>query len=421
MRAFLKKHYHWIIAVVVLLQCGFHGGASNTYTGVHLIPVTEALGLTRTEFSLGGSAKSVVGVLATMCSGFLLTRYGYRITASICMCFAACVYLLLSGMNSYPVYLLCSAMMGITAGVCNTAGATRIVSNWFHRRFGTVLGMVTAATGLCGSLLNIGQSAAVENISWRASYLLVAVIFGIIALLVWFVVRDHPSQLKLAPYGEGQREPGKTPRRRTDWEGPTMRQMIRRPAFYLMSIATFLSGVSVYLAFSFTIPHLRDCGLTAAQASTINSMLLLCLTGTKFLAGLLSDLMGARKVTLLCSFTTIFGLILLRLVDSFGLAVVAVLIYALAVPITTVTIPLLAAALFGYRAQPQYTGIFLAMVTASSVVSGPISNAVYDLTGSYSPAFLGGAVLAAVTSVLYLVLYRLADRDRAAMELKAEN
>ena len=43
-----------------------------------------------------------------------------------------------------------------------------------------------------------------------------------------------------------------------------------------------------------------------------------------------------------------FGLILLTMVNNFGLAAVAVLVYALGVPITTVTIPLLAASLFGY-------------------------------------------------------------------------
>ena len=143
--------------------------------------------------------------------------------------------------------------------------------------------------------------------------------------------------------------------------------------------------------------------------------LLLCLTGSKILAGFLCDAIGARKVALICMVFNIAGLILLATVGGMTSAIIAIIIYSLALPILTVVIPLLAVSLFGYQAQTQYTGIFLSMASAAAIVASPISNAIYDRIGTYNPVFF---VAAGVTVLLmggYLLMYRLADKQKAAI------
>ena len=44
---YIKKNYHWIIAAIALVQLLIYGGAVNNYSGYHMIPVTEALGISR--------------------------------------------------------------------------------------------------------------------------------------------------------------------------------------------------------------------------------------------------------------------------------------------------------------------------------------------------------------------------------------
>ncbi len=68
---FLKKHYHWIIVAVVLLQLFVYGGLGNTFANLHTIPVSEALGISRGEFSIPVSAKGLFGMLSTFISGFV--------------------------------------------------------------------------------------------------------------------------------------------------------------------------------------------------------------------------------------------------------------------------------------------------------------------------------------------------------------
>ena len=51
MKASIKQHFHWIIAIVVFLEIVVFGGTINSVS-VYLIPITESLGVTRGEYAL---------------------------------------------------------------------------------------------------------------------------------------------------------------------------------------------------------------------------------------------------------------------------------------------------------------------------------------------------------------------------------
>ena len=103
----------------------------------------------------------------------------------------------------------------------------------------------------------------------------------------------------------------------------------------------------------------------------------------------------------------------LILANSYLAFLGAMLVFSIGLPLVTVTIPLLATELFGYKAQAEYSGIFLSMTYAATIIAAPISNAVFDAVRSYHPAFFSALALSLVTMLLYLLLYRLAGKDQA--------
>lgn len=412
---YIRKHYHWIIAATLFLMMGIRGGIGNNLPGLHLIPVTEALSITRAQFALAGSACSVVAMLSTMFSGALISRYGCRSLMAIFLLVGATSAFLMGMASTYSIFFLGYVLWGMTNGFCSDAIATRIVSGWFHKHRGAVLGAVASATGLGGSIVCIFQSAMIEKYSYHASYYLAAILLVFCCLLVVIFIRKHPTDMGLDPYGYGE-QVAHTKREHDDhWHGLSMKQMAKTPAFYMMIAGTFISCVLPYLAFNVIVPHLQDCGLTASQASSMQSILLLCLTGSKILAGFLCDAIGAKKVAILCMAFDVAGMILLTMVTGMTSAIIAIVIYSLALPILTVVIPLLGVSLFGYRAQAKYTGIFLSMVSAASIVASPISNAIYDKIGTYSPVFFTAAGITVLLIGMYLLMYRLADKQKAAI------
>ncbi|MBQ3075091.1 MAG: MFS transporter [Clostridia bacterium] len=408
----LLDNYHWIIAAVTLLMLFIYGGAANNFSSLHIIPVSEALGISRTTFSLIFSIKSIMSMLASYFSGAILKKFGFRATSSAFLLIAAVSYVALSLMNSYWVFVVCAFAMGSAASFCGTTGATNIISVWFHRHRGTVLGFVSAATGLGGSVMCIAQNAAMERFTWRGSFAFCAIACGIIFILVFSFLRNKPSDMGLEAYGEGEEITGKRKRiSERAFPGMDMKTLHRAPSFYLMIVCTFLSCLGVYLAFNTVLPFLKDCGYSDAKAASLQSTMMLLFTGTKLLVGFFTDRVGAEKVNTTCVLFGAVSLFLLAASTGYGVASIAVILYTIAIPLVTITVPLLAFSLFGYSAQGQYTGVFISVIYAASFLSSPLSNLIHDTLGSYRPAYYLAAALLAIDLILYPILYKTAKRD----------
>ena len=229
MKKFLKENYHWIVAVVGLLQLFTYGGIINNFSGYHLIPVSEALGISRTQFALANTTRSFIAIFGNLLSGALIGRIGYRKSAALCLCLSTVANILFAVMNSFWMLVLGCACMGLCGGICGAAGISQMINLWFHRKRGFVLGIITAATGLGSATLGFVQAYAIEHLSWRYSFGFAALVLFLSAALMFLLVRDTPEEMGLKPYGEGEIAVKK--RSSTAWEGLSLEQIKRHPGF----------------------------------------------------------------------------------------------------------------------------------------------------------------------------------------------
>lgn len=417
MLKFLKKHYHWIIAAVALLQLLIYGGAVNNFSGYHLIPVTEGLEISRTAFSLANSLRSVVGLFSTLFSGVLIHRFGHRRTAAAGLVIAGAAYVVYATMDSYWQLLVGSAMMGLAAGVCASGAVSRLLNSWFHKYRGTVLGIVTAATGVGSTVLGLVQTWAIENVSWRMSFTIAAGLQLGLAVLVYLLVRNIPEDMGLRPFGEGQLLTDVKKSNASRWAGYTMEQLKKKPAFYLMHLCALLSCVCVLATQYNLVPYMQDCGMSATRTGKIYGTMMLLLGIIKLSMGALCDAIGPKRVAILCHVACAAGLTLvMTLPQTDGAMIGALIVYDLCIPLTTMMFPLLSVELFGYHAQSQYIGTIMAMTQAANILSAPMANAVRDTMGSYAPAFWVVAAVALGLIALYGLLFSMAGRDKKKLQ-----
>jgi sugar phosphate permease len=335
---------------------------------------------------------------------------------------AALGFVILGFSQNLAMLILGAAVIGIAEGFCTTAAASRMVTTWFHSHQGLILGLVTASTGLGGSLFSVILSRVIEASGWRASYWLSGLLVAAVGLLLLLCVRNRPADLGLRPFGESI-DHGKKPKKETrdHWSGYEVREVYRKPTFYLMILVVFLSCCCSYVAFSVVSPHLQDCGMTAQQAATVQSVMLLALAASKFICGALSDVLGAKVINLMCMICTVLGLLLFAEVGGMPMAIAAAVVYSVALVLTTITVPLLSSSLFGYHPQGAIIGIFMALVPAASVITNPVINMLYDRIGSYRPIFRGGAIASLAVTGMMLLLFVLAAIDRKKYEKKHPN
>lgn len=411
----LKKHYFWVIAVIVLIQHMVSGGINNNLPSLFLVPVTQQLGISRGVYSLAYSLKGISAMISTALSGGIMLRFGYRksVLVSLAVTFTGMIILSFSGNGM--IFALGCVVLGMGDGICISAGAAKIVSSWFYCRKGTVLGFITAGTGIGGSLSCILLSNVIENNGWRNAYLCSAGLIAVVFVVLFLLVKNRPEEMGLQPYGFGNAEKGKTAANKDWWPGYSMKEMVRRPLFYMMCVGTFFSCVCATMVLNVMVAHLQDRGISTQDAVAMQSVLLLLLAAYKFAFGTASDRIGARPVMLCCLVCEVVSLALFGLISSPVMAWIAIAVYGAALPVTTVMIPLVSTSLFGYQAQTSYVGIFFAMAQVASIVTAPIANLFYDKLGSYTPVFLVAAIVSGLLIILYLIMYQMSDLQRKSL------
>ena len=302
-------------------------------------------------------------------------------------------------------------LLGLGEGICLQAGPPQIVRHWFHKHQGTVLGFITAATGLGGSALCLVFSGIIEAKGWQSAFLCGGILFSLVAVLTFAIIRNHPEEKGLKPYGESQHT-YKKQKVTLKWEGFSMAQLTRMPSFYLLLLGSFFSCFCFYTLWHTIVPHLRNEGFTAIQATSVQSALLLVLTCAKLGVGGLCDRIGGKWIALLCLSCSAAGLGLMAFSHNTYLMWAAALLLSCGAPLTTLTIPLLTLDLFGYRTQAMAVGFFMSTVSVGAMVAVPIANAVFDKLGTYRPVYAVAALVTLGLIGLYGSIYLMVGRAK---------
>ena len=80
-------------------------------------------------------------MVSTLVTGFLLHRFGYRKSAIVSLISFAGGLMLLAFARSLTVIGIAYGIMGLSHGICTTAGAVWMVKSWFRKHQGLLLGI----------------------------------------------------------------------------------------------------------------------------------------------------------------------------------------------------------------------------------------------------------------------------------------
>ena len=408
----IKKHYHWLVALLVFLEMIIYGGLINS-ASVFILPISKALQVPTAQYSVATMPYTVVCFLGTSFSGYLFARFGYKKVALVSIALVAGSLVMTATATNIYLFALSKVLFGLGYGACFTAGSVKIIKDWFWKHQGLVLGAVSMATGLGGSLMTLLLSRLISTAGWRSANWVAAGLMGCIGLL-YLLLKDRPEQLGLRPYGFGSlpKNSKKAPADGRDWPGYPMKEQWKRPTFYIMCVCVLASCICLYTTSSFVVPHFISIGLSDATASSYQAIYMLTLAVAKLAIGLLYDRFGAKPVMLGCMACAVAGQAFLGWFTDPVLSLVGILLFAVGLCMTSIMIPLLTAPLFGYRASLSVNGIFLGLSSFSALFSNLISSVCFDATGLYTPVYRVTAIINVGVTALYLVLFALAKKER---------
>ena len=414
----IRQNYHWVIALLAFLEMIVFGGLLNS-ASVYIIPISEALEVTRGAYALATMPYSITCTVSTMVSGYLFQKFGYKKSAIASLILITVSLVITATCRTLWGFCFSKILMGMGYGVCFTAGAVRIVKDWFFKHQGLVVGLVSMSSGLGGSLLTIILTELIADYGWRMANMITAAVMAVITLS-YLLLRDRPDEMGLRPFGFGQLPKNKKKARQEDhsWAGFSFQELLRHPLFYVMCAATLTTCVMLYLTSGVVIPHFQDQGFSPADAAMYQSVYMLAVAVGKLLCGALCDKIGPKPITIACMVCAAAGQWILGVTADPALSYVGILLFAIGLCMSSIMIPLLAAPLFGYQACLSVNGIFLAMASLATIFSSPISNLFYDKIGSYSPVFRVAAIVNGGLIAVYFLMFAMAKRERTLFEAR---
>lgn len=405
----------WIVlagVIVALLQGMFYVYGF----GVFYLPLLAAMGTTRA--ALGGviGLSRLEGGLISPVAGWLIDTYGPRRLMFLSLAILGLGFIALSQVTA--LWMLYVVFLVMSAG--SSLGSTRAVNiavvNWFVRKRGLALGILTAGFGLGGSL---GWALAwiIGTYGWQTASVIAGLTFMVVGFPLTLVVRHRPEEMGLRPDGVPAQEKGRGPGAEMEGGGEgraggpetassaadfTPRQALASPAFWLLALAfggwsTIVTVVTVYQVPFFT----EEMHVPFVQAAAVASLFPAISVGARLGFGWLGDRANPRLLLVGIFLLMAAGLVVLSRLPSLAWAPLYLLLlapaYGGAIPLRS----LIVANFFGRRNFGTISG-FMQLVDLPGSVLGPVFLGwVFDTFGSYRPGFL---VIAALTGVGTLAL-----------------
>jgi len=398
-------YYGWILLAAVVFVV-LAGSGIRAVFGVFIKPIEAEFGWTRQQLS-GAAALSlfVLGAVGPAV-GWLADIWGPRRVMLLAAATLGVGTILASFVaHLWQLYASAGVLMAVGAGGLSMATISTIAARWFVARRGLILGILGGAMS-AGQMLVVPLSMIIIHLyGWRSSFLWLGIGVLLVALpLILAFVRDDPKDMGLEPYGKGT-PAGKVFGGATDERRVPVSEAMGVPAFWLLALTFFVCGyTSNGLVLTHLIPHAAEHGFSEMHAAqALGLMGAMNIVGT-VLSGWICDRYGRKGP--LAFYYGVRGLSLIFLLYVWNVpslhifAAIFGLNYISTVPPTTT----MTANIFGRLSVGALSGWIFFSHQVGSAIGAWAGGAIFDVTGSYSWAFLSAAVMAFVAAGLSLLI-----------------
>lgn len=407
-----RIHPAWWVAAVAFLALLAAAGF-RAAPGALMVPLNEDLGWSTTVMSLAVSINLLLYGLVAPFAAALMDRFGIR------QIVAAALTLIAVGAGgsvfmtaSWHLLVFWGVLIGTGTGSMALVFAATIANRWFVRRRGLVMGILTAGSAT-GQLIFLPPVAAIaESSGWQAASLLVAGVALAAVPVVWLVLRDHPEDRGVLPYGADPavhtppvRATGNAARRAIDG----LVYASKRPAFWALAVAFAICGATTngLIGIHF-IPSAHDHGMAATTAAGLLALVgIFDIAGT-IASGWLTDKFDPRLLLVVYYTFRGLGLVMLPWLLSDAIhpsMVLFIVIYGLDWVATVPPTALLCREIFGEHGTIVFGWVFAAHQIGAAVAALS-AGIIRDTFGTYTYAWWGGAALCVIAALLSLAVRR---------------
>lgn len=266
-----RIHRAWFVAAVTFVTI-IGAAAFRSLPGLLIDPLNQDFGWSRGTISAAVSINLALYGLTAPFAAALMDRFGIRRVVAVALTMIAIGSGLTVWMTAAWQLLLCwGLLVGLGSGSMALAFAATVTNRWFTERRGLVTGILTAASA-SGQLIFLPLLAwIVETHHWRPAAVTVALAALAVVPFVWLLLRDHPADVGLKPYGAKEFVPKPPPARGAARRAITVLfSAARTGPFWLLAGTFAICGASTNgLIQTHFVPAAHDDGMPVTAAASL--------------------------------------------------------------------------------------------------------------------------------------------------------
>src|SRR5215472_16588957 len=421
----LPFFYGWVLVAIAFVTMAVGVNARTAFSLLFPAILDEFgwdRGMTAGVFSFG----FVVSALVTPCIGWAMDLRGPRLVIELgVVAMAAGLILAVLVREPWQLYVSLGALVGGGVNCLAYTGQSLYLTNWFVRRRGLALSIAFSGVGIGSITVLPWVASLIANAGWRAACLRLGILVLVLLAPLNLLLKRRPEDLGLKADG-GRSSSAIVERTENvvdrawaaiDW---TLWRALRTARFWWLAAGYFCGLLTWYAVPVHQTKYLIEAGFAPSKAALALGLVSLVAIPGQIAFGHLSDRIGREWVWTIGNMGFVLSCVLLILLRD---TPTKPLLYAMVLAQGTVGYSL--TSVMGAIAAEIFEGLHFGRIFGSAMVAailggaaGPwLTGALYDATGSYSPAFW---IAAACSAVSALAIWLAAPRKVRAVAGRAD-
>ncbi len=402
-----RPFYGWIIVTVGVVSQFFQGISTQGFA-TYLGPLQKDFGWSKAILAGPRSVTQVESSILGPIEGFLVDRFGPRLTVTFGIFVMGLGFILFGMTNSLWMYYLANITIALGTGFQGMLIMSVAVNNWFRRRRSIAQSVMLLGFSMAGAV-GIPVLVLVQiRMGWQTSATGTGLLIWAVGFPCSMLLRTRPEPYGLLPDGDIPKAPStdKAIDRYVSMEYDfTLREAIHTSAFWLLAIGWALGQMGSGAVQVHLFLHLEQgVGLERTTAALVWTVASLTNIPLRLVGGFFGDRLPKNIIV---GFSAVFmaaSVFILSIATSLQMAFTYAVLYGIGWGMRAPIMNALQGEYFGVRSQGVIRG-WLSSVSLPLTIAAPIlAGHIADVQGSYRFIFMAlSFVILAGAALIFMV------------------
>ena len=392
-----KFFYGYVIVGLGLIINMVLGGTLYTFS-VFFEPLSTEFGWTRAATSGAFSLYMLLHGFLYIITGKMNDKLGPRIVTSLCGLLMGIGYMMMALTSEiWHIYLF----YGVIIAVGMSGGyvpLTSTVTRWFtgNSKRGLMVGISVAGVGLGTMIFPPLARWLIDSYGWKTSYVVIGIAVLLIIMSSAQFLKRAPEQLINSLDNSSSID--------TQQQGLSLQKTMKTRQFWLITLAYFGFGFILQAIMVHIVMHVTGLGIPGTSAAAMFIVLGGASVCARISMGSLADRIGNRTIVTGSFILLVIALLCLFIAREMWMFYIFAALFGSGWGGMVASQSPIVADLFGMRSHGVILGMIVSTITFGSAVGPVIAGAIYDVSSSYTVAFIICVVFAFMGIILSLLL-----------------